>query len=203
MSWWWWFSCSAVSDSCNPMDCSRPGSSVHGNLHARMLEQVAISISRGSSWPRNQAQVSSTAGRFFTSWAVREAQLKCLRIEKSCGGFFMETTDTWAGMTQRLHSAGVVDQECLHVASPCGLGLLRAQWPQGSSFSYKVAQESRNIPEKKVDSVTFSGLASLLLYSICWSRHKPIRFNSKVLRCPLQYLNEGRHCKLKRLQRLL
>ena len=34
---------------CNPLDCSPPGSSVHGILQARILEQVAISFSRGSS----------------------------------------------------------------------------------------------------------------------------------------------------------
>ena len=34
---------------CNPMNCSLPGSSVHGILQARILEQVAISFSRGSS----------------------------------------------------------------------------------------------------------------------------------------------------------
>ena len=39
---------------CNPMDCSLPGSSLHGILQARVLEWVAISISRGSSWPRDQ-----------------------------------------------------------------------------------------------------------------------------------------------------
>ena len=38
-----------LSDSCNPMDCSPPGSSVHGILQARILEWVAISFSRGSS----------------------------------------------------------------------------------------------------------------------------------------------------------
>ena len=38
-----------VSDSCNPMDGSSPGSSVHGILQARILEWVAISFSRGSS----------------------------------------------------------------------------------------------------------------------------------------------------------
>ena len=37
---------------CNPMDCSLPGSSVHGIFQARILEWVAISISRGSSQPR-------------------------------------------------------------------------------------------------------------------------------------------------------
>ena len=40
---------------CDPMDCSPPGSSVHGIFQARLLEQVAISYSRGSSWTRERA----------------------------------------------------------------------------------------------------------------------------------------------------
>ena len=59
---------------CNPMDCSPPGSSVHGILQARILELVAISLSRGSSQPKDQTQVSCIAGGFFTTWANREAQ---------------------------------------------------------------------------------------------------------------------------------
>ena len=39
----------AESDSCDPMDCSPPGSSVHEIFQARILEWVAISFSRGSS----------------------------------------------------------------------------------------------------------------------------------------------------------
>ena len=34
---------------CNPMDCSPPGSSIHGILQARILEWVAIPFSRASS----------------------------------------------------------------------------------------------------------------------------------------------------------
>ena len=45
LSWWWWFSCQVVSDSCDPMDWSPPGSSVPGILQARILEWVAISSS--------------------------------------------------------------------------------------------------------------------------------------------------------------
>ena len=41
--------CLVVSDSCDPVDYSPPGSAVHGILQARTLEWVAISISRGSS----------------------------------------------------------------------------------------------------------------------------------------------------------
>ena len=51
---------------CNPLDCSPPGSSVHGILQARILEQVAIPFSRGSYPPRDQTQVSHKVGRFFT-----------------------------------------------------------------------------------------------------------------------------------------
>ena len=39
---------------CDPVDCSLPGSSVHGTFQARILEWFAISSFRGSSWPRNQ-----------------------------------------------------------------------------------------------------------------------------------------------------
>ena len=38
---------------CDPIDCSLPGSSLHGVLQARVLEWVAISFSRGSSRPRD------------------------------------------------------------------------------------------------------------------------------------------------------
>ena len=40
---------------CGPMDCSLWGSSVHGIFQERALEWVAISFSRGSSWPRSPA----------------------------------------------------------------------------------------------------------------------------------------------------
>ena len=42
---------------CNPMDCSLPGSSVHGILQVRLLEWVAISSSRGSSQPRDPTHI--------------------------------------------------------------------------------------------------------------------------------------------------
>ena len=56
---------------CNPMDCSPPGSSVHGILQAGILEWVAISSSRGSSQPRDQTQTFCTADKCFTIWATR------------------------------------------------------------------------------------------------------------------------------------
>ena len=53
--------CSAAQSSltlCNPMDCSLPGFSVHEIFQARILEWVAISISRGSSQPRDRICIS-------------------------------------------------------------------------------------------------------------------------------------------------
>ena len=58
---------------CDPMDCSLPGSSLHGILQARVLEWVAFSFSRGSSQPRDRTQVSCIPGRHFNLWATREA----------------------------------------------------------------------------------------------------------------------------------
>ena len=50
---------------CNLMDYT-----IHGILLVRILEWLALSFSRGSSQPRDRAQVSCIAGGFFTSWAT-------------------------------------------------------------------------------------------------------------------------------------
>ena len=56
------------------MDCSPPGSSVHGILQVRILEWADISFCKRSSQPRDQTPVSRIAVRFFTVWATREVQ---------------------------------------------------------------------------------------------------------------------------------
>ena len=53
---------------CDPMDYT-----VHGILQARILEWVDFPFSRGSPQPRDQTQVSHVSGRFFASWATKEA----------------------------------------------------------------------------------------------------------------------------------
>ena len=52
----------------DPVNCSPPGSSVHGILQARILERVAIPFSRRSSQPRDRTQFSCIASEFFTIW---------------------------------------------------------------------------------------------------------------------------------------
>ena len=67
------------------MDCSPPGSSIHGILQARILGGgvggVAISFSRESSQPRDLTQVSRIAGRHFNLWATRESKSNMARLQ--------------------------------------------------------------------------------------------------------------------------
>ena len=87
------------------MDCSLPGSSIHGILQARILEWVAISFSRASSQPRDRTQVSHIAGRRFYHLSHQESPIyhyTCLKqipgnltIEShTCFLFFFLTLST-------------------------------------------------------------------------------------------------------------
>ena len=55
------------------MNCSPPGSSVHGMLQARILEWVAIPFSKRSFQPWDRTWVSYITGRFFTVWTIKHA----------------------------------------------------------------------------------------------------------------------------------
>ena len=61
---------------CDPMNCSPPGSSVHGILQARILEWVTMPSSRDCPHPKIEPSSLTSpawAGRFFTNSATREA----------------------------------------------------------------------------------------------------------------------------------
>ena len=69
---------------CNPMDCNRPGSSVHGIHQARIVEWIAMPSSRGSSQPRDQTRLLCLlyCRQILYHWAFREAELRhILRIK--------------------------------------------------------------------------------------------------------------------------
>ena len=73
---------------CNPINQSLPGSFVHGILQARILEWVAISCSKGSSWLRNRTHCllcPALAGRFFITTTTWEA---CLCSSKAISMWF-------------------------------------------------------------------------------------------------------------------
>ena len=82
---WKWKSQSCLT-FCNPMDYT-----IHGILQARILEWVAVPFSRGSSQPRDWTQLSHIAGRFFTSWATREAWQGWVQV----AGLSSGTIVTW------------------------------------------------------------------------------------------------------------
>ena len=60
--------CSVMSYSLRLHGLSLPGSSVHGIFQARVLEWVAMSSSKRSSWPRVRAHVSRTGRRILYHW---------------------------------------------------------------------------------------------------------------------------------------
>ena len=91
-----------VTQSClplgDPMDCSPPGSFVHGVSQARKLEWVAISFFRGSPWPRDWTQVSHSTVWLYhlrqadsTVWATREAAMNTQCSHKWKKNFFKES----------------------------------------------------------------------------------------------------------------
>ena len=64
---------------CDILDCRLPGSSVHGIFHARTLEWVAISFSRGSSQPKDQTRVSCIGRQARYHWATGKVLSLILR----------------------------------------------------------------------------------------------------------------------------
>ena len=100
---------------CNPMDCSPPGSSVHGIFQARILGWDAMPSARGSSQPRDWTCISyiaSIAGRFFTYCHTWEASfdmhclLKNVTQALSLNAIFWETSVIWKQSGERSECAG-------------------------------------------------------------------------------------------------
>ena len=70
---------------CDPMDCSLPGSFVHGILQARLLKWVAISFTRVSSRPRDWTWVSHIVGRlFYTPIKVKKKKIMPSKTKAVC-----------------------------------------------------------------------------------------------------------------------
>ena len=131
------FSRSVVSDTCDRMDCSLPGSSVHGILQARILEWVSISFSRGSSWPRYWTRVSCTAGRFFTKSAIIYAKDMLIRTWwlNGCGGWSREKQHPGLGsqrMVMPFTKMGSGEEQGWPL---CGSGHFRSVVAKGFSVS--------------------------------------------------------------------
>ena len=82
---WYIFCCCclvAKSRLSNPIDCNLPGSSVYGISQARKLEWVAISFSRGSSWPGDRTWISYTGRQILYHQDTREAMCILPQLKK-------------------------------------------------------------------------------------------------------------------------
>ena len=120
-------SCPAL---CDPVDCSLPGSSVPGIFQARIVEWVAISYSRGLSWPRDRTRVFciSYIGRWIlyhcTTW---EAQL----VSQGRGNWWQGNKKT--GKVFPKHLSGSLDF-CLGMCTSKGsllfmkMGFMSEMW---------------------------------------------------------------------------
>ena len=93
------------------LDCSLSGSSVHWILQARIVERVAISSSREYSWPRGRtivSYVSCIVGRFYTHWAIGEANLMyaaaaAAKSPQSCLTLCDSTRLKWLTLPTKVH----------------------------------------------------------------------------------------------------
>ena len=158
---------------CDPLDCSPPGPSVHKICQARTLEWRAIPFLRGTSWSRDQIQVSHITGRFFTIWATREAstlahqfssvqslsrvQLFATPMNRSTPGLSvhhkLRSSLRLMSIESVMPSSHLILCRPLHLLPPVPPSLrvfsnesaLRMRWPKYWSFSFSIIP-SREIP---------------------------------------------------------
>ena len=104
------------------MDCSLPGSSVHGIFQATVLEWVAISFSKGSSPPRNWTCISCIGRQILYLWVTKEALLVEVKWVKSLNCVRLLATP-WTAAHQAPPSMGFSRQQYwsgLSLPSPKG-----------------------------------------------------------------------------------
>ena len=126
-------SCPAL---CDPMNCSLPGFPVDGILQARVLEWVAITFFRGSSWPSDQSWVSRIAGRFFKP-SKPSGKPKCVVWSEVRSLSHVQLFATpWTVAYQAPPSMGFSRQECWSgLPFPSPGDLLAYQAPPSMGFS--------------------------------------------------------------------
>ena len=130
---------------CNPGDCSPPGSSAYGILQARILEWIAISFSRGSSWTRGRTCGSRICRGVLYHWATWEDQCfpRALDYPVSCIHECTHTLPLAAEMTRMWSSQGggwgerrrATWWELPRIRLPLGQGMVLSLFPCPASTS--------------------------------------------------------------------
>ena len=126
------------------MDCSLPGSSIHGILQTRILEWVAISFSRRSAQPRDWTGVCHNAGRLFTIRRTTRKALPTYSISSSpfaLWPFSTITSPVPSSSTPILSSVFQLSVQCIHFES----------WKGSSNQNYMI-----EFPPKSVSLVVLS-----------------------------------------------
>ena len=98
---------------CDPMNCSPPGSSLHGISQVRILEWVAISYSRGSSWPKDRTHVSCIGRWILYHWTT------CKTIHISITTWYKVETQWVKNNALKKASAGWVVKFCKYKNLRC------------------------------------------------------------------------------------
>ena len=99
----------------------------------RILEWIAYPFSRGSSWTRNQTRVSYSAGRFFTSWATREAKVWAILLKLT---WFYKRVVIFVGSSENLKQMTdfILESALTHPShmciSPLSVSWLNSQLPE-------------------------------------------------------------------------
>ena len=133
---------------CKPLDCSPPGSSVHGILQGRILEWVAIVFFRGSSWPRDRTCVSCTRWVLYPC-TTGEAPL--------CSPMSMEISILW-------HRENSPQQAFLPNAQRCVSGRRRA----AALRSYLVMKTCKSVYQLVVRPSNISLLIQAACHQVFW-----------------------------------
>ena len=118
-----YLSCLTLGD---PMDCSLPGSSIHGILQARKWEWAAILFFRGFSWCRDW---NCFVGRSFTVWSTREVPLHLsLSFNIYIHTSVEYVTGSYAKVTNFIKRSWIIDSEWVSRAISPTMGKLFLPW---------------------------------------------------------------------------
>ena len=169
------------------MNCSPPGSSIHGIYQARVLKWVADFL-QGSPQPRNQPPVSCVGRQVLYHWTTREAQYTSLQNSKKC-----PLRDVTSG--DQLHkagqfSSGILNMEGLIVSKIWYYqakkkkerkNTVRDSW--NSSYNLRLQDKQTHFPLGLMQFKTLSTSKFLRLQLIlCQDSHKSI-LHKKPQRC--------------------